>query len=325
VTVRRIHDARGETVYTFAATTREALDPMLAFLVNDILSDSATRCAAGSCPPELPGGDRAALVAGEPASGATWAIGYTPKRLIGVWVEDDGQGVRRPAGDGQHSAESVWRALMTWAGGATAWPRPADLRQVEVCAVSGLRPSRDADCATLREWFAPGTEPSAVDTMSREVAVNRETGRLATIFTPPQLIEQRDFIVYPPEAATWAAEAGLEAPPVEYDTIRRVPARSGGAELALEPWSVVSGQWSVVGSAGGDDFAYYRLAYFPGLMPEAMQLIAEDQTTVTSGELGLWDTTLLEDGLYTLLLTVVRSDGTFDEVAIPVTVANGDP
>ena len=43
---------------------------------------------------------------------------------------------------------------------------------------------------------------------------------------------------------------------------------------------------------------------------------------MANGECGVWDTTLLDDSLYTLLLTVVRADGTFDEVAIPVTVEN---
>ena len=161
--------------------------------------------------------------------------------------------------------------------------------------------------------------------MVREVAINRETGRRATIFTPPQLIEQRTYIAYPPEAAGWAEDAGIEPPPVEYDTIRRVPTRAGGAELTVEPWSVVSGQWSVSGSAGGDDFAYYRLATFPGLLPEAMQTLVErGETPVDSAELGVWDTTLVDDGLYTLLLTVVRQDGTFDEVAIPVAISNKD-
>ncbi len=84
---------------------------------------------------------------------------------------------------------------------------------------------------------------------------------------------------------------------------------------------MVDGQWSVTGNAGGEGFSTYRLAYFPGLMPEALQIIVESGTPV-EGELGVWDTTLMEDGLYTLLLTVIRQDGTFDEVAIPVTVEN---
>ncbi len=162
--------------------------------------------------------------------------------------------------------------------------------------------------------------------MTREAAINRQTGRLATIFTPPQLIERRTYVVYPPEAAAWAKEAGIEPPPSEYDTIRRIPTRDGGAELTVEPWSVISGQWPMAGSAGGEGFSYYRLAYFPGLLPEAMQtLVARGETPVESAELGVWDTTLVEDGLYTLLLTVVREDGTFDEVAVPVTVENNRP
>lgn len=188
-----------------------------------------------------------------------------------------------------------------------------------------MLPSREANCPTVREWFASGTEPAAVDSMVREVAVNRETGRLATIFTPPQLVEHRPYIIYPPEATAWAAGAGVEVPPTEYDTVRHVPTRDGAAEITSpEPFRAVNGQWSVVGSAGGDKFAYYRLAYFPGLLPDAMQtLVARGETPVEAAEMGVWDTTLLDDGLYTLLLTVVRQDGTFDEVAIPVSVANG--
>lgn len=317
-TISRVTDGSGGVAYVYEPDTRQALAPELAYLLTDMLAGRDAACPSERCPAaaELPDGRPAALVAGD-----GWAIGFTPQRLIGVWAGSDA-----PAGEGETSAAALWRAMMAWAtaGAPVAnWPRPAGLRPVEVCAASGLRPARDAACQTIREWFAPGTEPSAVDTMTREVAVNRETGRLATIFTSPQLVERRTYTVYPPEATGWAAAAGLEAPPTEYDTIRHVPTRDGGAVVsAPEPWAVVSGQWSVVGSATGDDLAHYRLAYFPGLMPEAMQVIFESGAPVESGELGLWDTASVEDGLYTLLLTVVRHDGTYDEVAIPVTVAN---
>jgi hypothetical protein len=268
----------------------------------------------------LPDGRRAAI-----AAGGGWAVGYTLDRLVGVWAEDGQLGASTPvAGDSADMAELLWRALMTWAttGPVSDWQRPVGLVPVEVCATSGLLPS-PGDCPTVREWFIPGTEPAVADAMTRELAVNRETSRLATIFTPPQLIERRVYTLYPPETTGWANAAGVELPPAEYDTIRRLPARSGAAALlSPEKWSEISGQWSVAGSAGGEEFAGYRLSYFPGLMPEGMQLIATGDTPVESGELGVWDTTLVEDGLYTLLLTVVRQDGTFDEVAIPVTVAN---
>ena len=315
-TIQRVTSADGRQVYAHQPAARETLSPALAYLVTDILSDAEARCPQGDCPawPALPGEQAAAMAAGHSLSGDAWAIGYTPDLLVGVLS---------PGGE---SAAETWRGLMGWAANnapPAAWPRPVGLQAVEVCAVSGLLPSRGANCPTAREWFVPGTEPSAIDDMVRVVAVNRETGRLATIFTPPHLIERRAYIDYPPEAAAWAEAAGVERPPTEYDTIRRIPTRDGGAALSVEPWAVVSGQYPVVGSAGGEDFAYYRLAFFPGLLPEAMQtLIERGETPVESAELTVWDTTLVEDGLYTLLLTVVREDGTFDEVAVPVTVAN---
>ena len=302
-TVARVLDAQGAEVYAFVPDSREALDPALAWLLSDMLADGGTQ----------------ALATGQsPATGDAWAIRYTPERVVGVWAGG--------AADEANAAAPGARALLeATTGETTVWPPPPGLAAVDVCALSGLLPRRDAPpCPTVREWFVAGTEPAATDTLTREVAVNRETGRLATILTPPRLIERRVYTVYPPEAAAWAAEQGIEQLPTEYDTIRRVPARVGGAAVSSpEPWSVVGGRWSVVGLAAGNDFAYYRLAFFPGLLPEAMTVLVErGETAVTDGELGVWDTTLVDDGLYTLLLTVVRADGTFDEVAIPVMVEN---
>lgn len=323
-TIRRIV-ADGREYYAYEPTTHEMLSPEPAYLLTDIWSDTEARCPAGGCPdwPALPGGQPAAVVTAAVVTGVvtgestddSWALGYTPDTLIGVLAGSD--------------AADIWRGLMAWSvedKPVVAWPRPAGLRAVDVCAMSGLLPSRRASCPTVREWFVPGTEPSGIDDMVRVVAVNRETGRLATIFTPPHLIERRTYIDYPSEVAAWAKETGIEPAPTEYDTIRRIPTRSGSAELTIEPWSVISGQWSVAGSVGGEEFSYFRLAYFPGLLPEAMQTLVErGELPVEAAELAVWDTTLVDDGLYTLLLTVVGEDGTFDEVAVPVMIGNNRP
>ncbi|MBP9503162.1 MAG: transglycosylase domain-containing protein [Candidatus Promineofilum sp.] len=320
-TIARIVDANGREVYARETATKKTLAAELAYLLTDILADHDTRCALIDCSvsPELPDGRSAAVSNGESAAGHAWAVGYTPDRLVGVRVTGDGA-------TGSADAAPLWRALMQQAIAGTepsGWSRPPSLRPIDVCDLSGLLPSPEVGCPTVREWFIPGTEPTAFDTMTREVAVNRETGRLATIYTPPHLIERRVYTVMPPAAAQWAISAGIESPPIEYDTIGSIPTRSGAAELKLEPWAVVNGQLSVVGSAGGDDFAYYRLAVFPGLTPEKMEnLVERSDAPVDAAELAVWDTTLVDDGLYSLLLTVIRNDGTFDEVAVPVIVDN---
>jgi penicillin-binding protein 1A len=301
-TIVRVQAAGGAEVYAFAMQTRDALDPALAWLLSDMLA----------------GGEPVAVAAGvSAAAGDAWAIAAAPGQVVGVWASG--------AADAANPTAAARALLAAAPGEPAAWPPPPGLTAVDVCALTGLLPRRDGPvCPTVREWFAAGTAPATTDTMTREVAINRETGRLATILTPAHLIERRVYTIYPPEAAQWAAEQGIATPPTEYDTIRRLPARVGGAAVVSpEAWTVVSGQWPVVGSAAGEGFAYYRLAYFPGLLPEEMVVLVErDETAVTNSELGVWDTTLVDDGLYTLLLTVARADGTFDEVAIPVTVAN---
>jgi membrane carboxypeptidase/penicillin-binding protein len=315
-TIRRIVAAGGGVLHTFETAKRETLAPELAYLMNDILAGETT----------LSSGQRAALATGEsPATGDVWTIGYTPGQVIGVWLGIQTESER----PGIDLAAPVWRALAEWSSldkPAIDWQRPPGLIEMEICDVSGLRPRRGVDCPTVTEWFIAGTEPVDVDTMVQEVALNRENGRLATIFTPPDLIERQSFIIYPPEAAQWATNEGLPIPPTEYDVPRRIPTSAGdAAELLIEPWSVVKGQLPLIGTADGEGFVSYRLAYFPGLLPEAMQtIIGPLEASVTSTELGIWDTTLVEDGIYTLLLTVIGQDGTFSEVAIPLTVANND-
>jgi hypothetical protein len=82
-------------------------------------------------------------------------------------------------------------------------------------------------CPTKQELFRAGTEPTTYDTIYQPFQINRETGLLATVYTPADLIEERVFQIYPPEAADWVREAGFPQPPTEYDTV--------GAPNALGP------------------------------------------------------------------------------------------
>ncbi|MCA9982156.1 MAG: hypothetical protein KDD89_15030, partial [Anaerolineales bacterium] len=81
----------------------------------------------------------------------------------------------------------------------------------------------------------------------------------------------------------------------------------------------------ITGTARLDDFAYYRLAYFEGLTPGELRQIGEPITEPKENEtLAEWDVGNLE-GLYTLVLTAVRNDGTFEELSVPVTVDKTPP
>lgn len=75
------------------------------------------------------------------------------------------------------------------------------------------------------------------------------------------------------------------------------------------PGEVLSGRVIILGSADAADFLAYELAFtYPGHPQEAYFLIHRAEQPVRGGILGSWDTTLIVDGDYELLLTVFRKD-----------------
>ncbi len=329
VVILRVENPRGETLYSYSQPEqKEIVTPELAYVLNDILSDNRARCAGFGCPNnlELPDGRPAAVKTGTTNDFRdAWTIGYTPQLVIGVWV---GNTDNRPMREvpGSKGAAPIWHGLMNWTlqeEPFEVWSRPARVLEMAVCVPSGLLPN--GICPTVNEIFIQGTEPAAVDTMVQAFQVNRETGRLATVDTPPDLIETRTYVLYPEEAADWVRENGIEQPPAEYDTLRSASSREGVAILDPAPFASVRAPVTISGTVDLPALAYYRLAYFPGLTPSALQTIVDNAPRPEPGEpLARWAADDLS-GLFTVLLTAVRTDGSFVEVSAPITLDPSPP
>jgi hypothetical protein len=150
--------------------------------------------------------------------------------------------------------------------------------------------------------------------------VNRETGFLATVFTPPELIENRIYMIVPDEARTWAEGVGLEIPPSSYDAIQAPSVNPNVNITSPALFAEVNGKVRIMGTAAGDNFAYFRVQAGKGLNPEQWIQVGTDlDTPVTDGLLAEWDTTGL-NGLYAVQLQVVRSDQRVETAVIQVTV-----
>ena len=303
------------------------LNPSLAYLMNDVLSDREARWEAM--------GRGNALELSRPAAAKTgttndfrdsWTIGYTPQIVTGVWVGNtDGSPMVNVSG--LVGAAPIWHAVMEYAHRdlpVEEWPRPDDIVERWVCEVSGLLPNEY--CPQYLEIFISGTEPTEYDRMWQMFQINRETGRLATVCTPPELLEERVYVVYPPEAADWVRETGQPQPPTESDPIDcQMETRGPVAITEPEPFSYVHGQVEVRGNAGGSGFSYYRLSYGAGLNPTEWFQIGQDRyRPVEDDLLGVWDTSTL-DGLYTLRLSVVRTGGRVENFYLLLTVDNQSP
>jgi penicillin-binding protein 1C len=140
--------------------------PQAAFIISDILSDPMARArifggAAAMNPPY-----RMAIKTGTSThSRDLWAVGYTPKYTIAVWVGNfNGRPTKNLCGATAAAPIVADLASVLFAGAAPApFQKPSGVIQAQVCAFSGLKPG--PGCSHRREeWFIKGTQPQTVCT-----------------------------------------------------------------------------------------------------------------------------------------------------------------
>lgn len=328
VPVLRVEDRSGKILWEYKEPdTQPILDPRLAYIMNNILSDNSARWAAFGHPNPLEL-DRPAAV----KTGTTndfrdnWTIGYTPQYVTAVWVGNTDNSEMKNV-SGRDGAAPIWHDVMMYLHRdlpVEQFIRPPGLVEKAVCATSGLLPTKY--CPTVTELFIPGTEPKAYDTVHQAFLIDRETGRLATVFTPPERVEEKVFEIYPPEAADWVRESGLPQPPTEYDTVYGgAPVIGDVGIISPTAYSAVRGIVEVRGNARGGDLAFYRLAFGKGMNPsEWIQIGPDHGEQVDNNVLEYWDTSGL-DGLYSLQLSVMRHDQSLQQFTVQVTVDNTPP
>lgn len=328
VVIREIVDDQGRLIYAVQPDKRAVLSDQLAFLINDVLSDGVARRArfGPSSPLEInrPAAATAALSESERD---VWALGYTPELVVGVWMgSPDGAA---PSGlTLRNSAAPVWQAIMKYAARDLEpgnWQIPPGVTRVEVCDPSGLLPTTYCP-ETVREPYISGTEPTTSDNLYQPYLVNKETGKLATLSTPVELVEERVYLVPPPEAAEWARAVGFEKPPQEYDTLMEAELPDPGLRItAPAPFAFLRGEVRVRGYVDIEGLDFYRLQVGRGLNPLNWLQLGEDRTSpVRGGVLAEWDTSELS-GLYTLQIIAVEADGQVYTALVHVTVDNELP
>jgi membrane peptidoglycan carboxypeptidase len=321
-----IEDVHGRSWYASAApAVQPVIASQLAYLVTNVLSDEPARWLTLGHPNPLEVGRPAAAKLGRTLGGEdAWTFGYTPQRVVGVWL-----GLTNlPAGvELQTAAAGAWHAILQYASRDLPpenWPRPAGIASQAVCDPSGGLPTENCP-SIVQEIFLSGTEPTHLDSLYRTVLVNRETGRLATIFTPPDLTEERVYLFPPPEAAEWAVSAGYETAPEAYDAVV-LPTTAPGVQITYPAmFAYVRGEVNILGSAAGEDFAFYRVQVGRGLNPQQWLQIGQDITRpAVNSKLAVWDTRGLS-GLYVIELRTVRSDQRVERSFLLVTVDNQAP
>lgn len=340
VAILRIEDRSGRILWQLdeRSTTfgrQSVLQDALAYLITHILSDERARLPAF--------GEGNALQLSRPAAAKTgttndvrdaWTVGYTPDLVMGVWV---GNNDNTPLGEdlsGATAAAPIWHAVMEYAHRRDnlpprGWQAPSTIVEATVCQRSGLLPT--PDCPKVKEiFYAEGdfsTVPTQVDTYWRRYRINARNGLRATAETPPELIVERIYFEYPPEAQLWARQTGQPLPPTEYDSARtaRLSLLAGNLN-APQSLERVRGTVEVRGRLPKERIVAYQLEYGQGISPERWFAIPLEEATRRGEDvrLALWDTRAL-DGLYTLRLSMVLDDQSLQTHTVQVTVDNQAP
>jgi membrane peptidoglycan carboxypeptidase len=328
VKVLQVVDDQGRQLWMPGGSeSQPVLTSALAYLVQNVLSDEPARWPSLGYPNLLEIGRPAGAKMGRTQdSTQIWTAGYTPQRLVITWMG-------LPAGSAANQpldprlAAGLWNALIQYAVRdlpAANWAQPVGVSKEEVCSPSGLLPTR-ACPNVVSELFLTGNEPTGPDSLYRTFQVNRETGLLATVFTPPDLVDDRTFLVLPEEAQSWGQVAGLPVPPQTYDHIQPPEASANVQINDPAQFAVVKGNVAIWGSAAGSGFSYYQLQSGEGLNPPAwLPVGTQSKQPVKEGLLGNWDTSGL-NGLYALRLQVVRQDQHLETAILQVTVDNTAP
>ncbi|MBN1681270.1 MAG: transglycosylase domain-containing protein [Anaerolineae bacterium] len=343
-----IEDSEGNEMYR-ADTSPEGLQvvqPELAYLVTSILADNESRAEefGRGWPMELQGGRLAAIKTGTTTDARdTWAIGYTPQRVVGVWV---GNSDNRPMYgiSGYSSAAPIWNAVMEASHeglAAEQFLQPAGIIQMEVCADSGAQPS--PACAGRTRWdiFANTAPPPGADKdIFRTMNVDSYTGKLANEYCPDE-VESRTFLAINDSSAynwinntgegnAWADSRGLELPlmPPPNEACNPNEVRPT-VVLSFPPEGMtVEGVLPLRGAITMPDFNRYEVRYGVSYEAEAFSqpvIVEVGQRSDADSLLGQIDTRGMENGPYTLQLVAIDNYGRSVTREVHITINNPQP
>jgi len=325
--IKRIETISGEIVsIDNEFVENKIISEELAYLITDTLSDVDSRSDAVLRDMFQIGRPAAVKMGSVADDSSAWVIGYTPQILTATWAGNP-DGVEAKV-DYEQITTFLWRSITQYISRdlpTEDWPLPENIITLDVCYPSGLLPTENCP-RIVREVFIQGNEPAVVDNLYQDFEINRETGLLASVFTPSGQIEDRVYLNVPPQARSWADQAGIETAPSLYDLEIPEDMVDGLSFTAPENFSFVSGRVRVIGSIPEDDFVSARLQYGAGLNPGSWIQIGADILTPSFYErLGIWDTRGLEDGIYALQLVLIQERQEIKKTALVVSVDNTPP
>ena len=188
--ILKIEDTNGEIIEEHKDEPEQVLDAQIARQITDMISDNAARAPAFGLYSKL-------VLPNRPAAAKTgttenyrdgWTVGFTPSLVAGVWAgNNDNTPMRR--GPGASVAAPIWNSFMRQAYELKIPQENEELKDNEFVLPENV------------EYFtAPAPTPDGIKPVLRGqlaydnmVKIDRISGKLATEYTPPELIIEKSF------------------------------------------------------------------------------------------------------------------------------------
>jgi len=179
-----IKDANGNSLYKWQDTGGvQALEPEIAFLISDILSDDGARSdafGAGSLL-NITGHQVAVKTGTTDDKRDNYALGFTPSIVAGVWVGNSNNEKMNPlVASGMTGATPIWNRFMKeYLKDKTPekFEPTKNLKKIEIDKLTGMLPVEEND--KRWEWFITGTEPTAKSDWYLKTEICKIDGRIA--------------------------------------------------------------------------------------------------------------------------------------------------
>lgn len=215
VSILKVTDANGKTLYEYKDIQgTNVLDPGIAFIISNILSDNGARAQAFGTNSILnvPGKTVSVKTGTTDQKRDNWTVGYTPSIVTGVWVGNNDNSVMNPSiASGVTGASPIWQKIMI----AALRDKPNEVPQqpdnvsyIDIDGLMGGQPKEGSP--TRKEYFIKGTEPGSVSSAYQRARVcKNNVHRMAN---DGEDAEERDVVVLqesdPTGANKW--QAGID-------------------------------------------------------------------------------------------------------------------
>lgn len=208
--IEEVTDSKGNILYKHdEAQGYRVLDPRVAYMVSQVLSDNNSRPSAWNTAMSIPGkiiatktGTSNKKENGKNIANNAWIIGYTPSVLTLVWGGNSDGSALSPGATGYSVVGGIWNSYMRKAIGSKTetFEIPSGMVWKDINVLSGKLASENTPKQFIKsELFMGDAVPTDLDDSIGYVEVDTRNNLLANNTCPSQFVESKPYLRIPDE------------------------------------------------------------------------------------------------------------------------------